>query len=187
MNRASDSVGQDGGNETVFVALGSNVGDRLAHLRFAVGKLRNGRGIRVRRISHVYESPAHVLEASIRHPDFLNAVVELETDLSAEQLLEELHRIERAAGRWRDDDNRWSPRTLDLDLLIFGRTTIRSEELTVPHPRLGDRRFVLCPLADLNPDLHVPPPFDSKVADLLEACPDSDRPERTSFSLDTGL
>lgn len=163
--------------------MGSNLGDRLRHLQTAVGTLRTDTDMTVIRVSSVYESPAHTRAEDEAGPPFLNAVIELSTSLDPLRLLERLHSIERAAGRRREDDPRWAPRTLDLDLLIFGRTVIRSEQLTVPHPRLGVRRFVLRPWADLDADCHVPQPFDQTVGALLAACPDADRPVQTPFIL----
>ncbi|MFQ5571480.1 MAG: 2-amino-4-hydroxy-6-hydroxymethyldihydropteridine diphosphokinase, partial [Rhodothermales bacterium] len=98
-----------------------------------------------------------------------------------EALLEHCRTLERAAGRERR--LRWEARTLDLDLLVYGRETRQSPELTLPHPRLGERRFVLQPLADVAPNLYVPLPFDATVADLLKRCPDIDEPSSTVFAL----
>lgn len=169
----------------VFVGMGSNLGDRLAHLRLAVDALREDSDIRVLAESPVYESPALTASPDEAGPDFLNAVVKLSTWLGAGVLLERLQAIERRAGRRREADRRWAPRTLDLDILIFGDEVIRREQLTVPHPRLGERRFVLRPLADLAPDRFVPAPFERTVADLLDECPDPDRLARTPFELST--
>ena len=167
----------------VFVAMGSNLGDRLAHLRLAVDELREDSDIHVLAGSPVYESPALTASPDETGPDFLNAVVKLSTRLDAGALLERLQAIERRAGRRREADRRWAPRTLDLDILIFGDEVIRREQLTVPHPRLGERRFVLRPLADLAPRRLVPAPFDRTVAELLDECPDPDRLKRTPFDL----
>lgn len=166
-----------------FIALGSNLGDRADHLREAVARLERERGIFVRRVSAVYETPAHVLEPEIEQPDFLNAVVEVRTMLGPDDLLEVCHRIERAVGRDRSAAERWAARTLDLDLLIFGDVSRSDAQLSVPHPRLGERRFVLRPLADLAPKLHVPPPYDDVVETLLARCEDDHEPVRTTHSL----
>lgn len=87
---------------------------------------------------------------------FLNAVVELETGLGAEELLGKLLAIEMRRGRDRHREQRWGPRTLDLDLLMYAQMVVRTERLTLPHPRMAERRFVLEPLAELAPDLVVP-------------------------------
>lgn len=124
------------------VGLGSNLRDRRANLAFAVESL-DGLG-EVLEVSSLYET------AAVGGPpqgDYLNAVVLLMTDRSARGLLDGLLDIERTAGRTRRV--RWGPRTLDLDLLLFGDETIDEPGLTVPHPRLGERRFVLEPLAEV--------------------------------------
>lgn len=166
-----------------YVALGSNLGDRISHLRAAMAALRTDPVIEVLAVAPVYESPAHVSDSSDAHPDFLNTVAKLSTPISAAALLRKLQRIEVAAGRRRKPDDRWMPRTLDLDLLIFGDEIIRQDHLVVPHPRMGARRFVLRPLADLAPDLRVPEPYGTTVGELLAACPDTDRPVKTSLTL----
>jgi 2-amino-4-hydroxy-6-hydroxymethyldihydropteridine diphosphokinase len=99
-------------------------------------------------------------------PRFLNAVVEIETGLEPRALLDAMHAIERDLGRVRAE--RWGPRTIDLDLLLFGDRTIDEPDLCVPHPRLAERRFVLEPLAELAP-ARVPPGTDRTVRQLLEA------------------
>lgn len=172
----------------VFLALGSNVGDRLGHLRFAVDQLERRRRISVIEASPVYESPAHTLDESAEDDPaaeraYLNAVVEVRTGMDADELLAEMLEIERLRGRDRSTGKRWAPRTLDVDLLIFGSKRIDEPQLHVPHPRMPDRRFVLKPLADLAPDLHVPAPFDAPVKTLLSRCPDEDRLRRQAASL----
>jgi 2-amino-4-hydroxy-6-hydroxymethyldihydropteridine diphosphokinase len=102
-------------------------------------------------------------------PEFVNAVARFGTRLPAVTLLEALQEIERRHGRVRGPV-RWGPRTLDLDLLLYGEQRIREERLTVPHPGMRDRAFVLCPLAEIAPDLRVP--GLGTVADLLRDCPD---------------
>ena len=166
---------------TAFVGLGANAGDRLEALRAAVAALDAAEGIAVEVASPVYETEAHVLRGQNPQPDHLNAVVRLRTVLSPETLLERLHALERKAGR-DPAAPRWSPRPLDLDLLLYGEAEIETEQLHVPHPRLTLRRFVLQPLADLAPDLVVPG-LGVSVADLLARCPDAARLARTRFSL----
>lgn len=169
--------------QIAFVALGSNLGDRVAHLRSAIDAFRRDPDITVIDVSPVYASPAHTLTAGEAKPFFFNAVAKISTSMDPHTLLERLHAIEHVSGRRREDDPQWAPRTLDLDLLIFGSEEIQEEQLTVPHPRLGVRRFVLRPWADLDAGRYVPPPYDQTVADLLAACPDGDRPVRTPFTL----
>ena len=129
-----------------YVALGANLGDREATIEAAVAALPG-----VVAVSQLRETdPVGVVD----QPRFLNGAVRLETDLSARQLLDALLAIERELGRERRE--RWGPRTIDLDLLLYGGTTVDEPGLTVPHPFLHERRFVLEPLAELDPALVVP-------------------------------
>jgi 2-amino-4-hydroxy-6-hydroxymethyldihydropteridine diphosphokinase len=136
----------------VFVGLGANLGDREATLRGALELLRREPGIEVRNVSSVRETePVGFLD----QPRFLNAAAELETELPAEALLERLLEVERRLGRVRGG-RRYGPRTIDLDLLLYGDETISAPGLRVPHPRLHERRFALEPLAELAPELEIP-------------------------------
>jgi 2-amino-4-hydroxy-6-hydroxymethyldihydropteridine diphosphokinase len=137
----------------IFVGLGSNLGDREGTLRAAVGRLRNLPETRVVAVSKLRntEPVGHVDQ-----PRFLNGAVELETGLSARMLLGALLELERAFGRDRASVAAQGPRTLDLDLLLYGQDEIDEPGLEIPHPRLHERRFVLEPLADLDPALEVP-------------------------------
>ncbi|MEM6646125.1 MAG: 2-amino-4-hydroxy-6-hydroxymethyldihydropteridine diphosphokinase [Bacteroidota bacterium] len=153
----------------VYVGLGANLGDRLGTLQAAVAGL--GALGTVVAVSPVYCSEAHTLEPDASAPAFLNAVAHLETERPAEEVLAGLHSIEREHGRQRP--SRWAPRTLDLDLLLYGSATIDTDGLTVPHPRVHLRRFVLQPLADLAPTLWVSAPHHATVSDLLDRCPDT--------------
>lgn len=130
-----------------FLAIGSNLGDREALLRQAVASMPD-----VVAVSPVYET-APVGGPGEQGP-YLNAVVELDTALTPRQLLELGQRLETDAERVRVE--RWGPRTLDVDVLLVGDLTVDEPDLQVPHPRMGQRRFVLAPLADLAPEL-VPP------------------------------
>ena len=126
-----------------FLSLGSNMGDRAAHLRQAIDMLPG-----VVAVSPVYETDP------VGGPDqgrFLNQVVELDTDLSPQRLLGLCHRIEANAERVREE--RWGPRTLDVDIIWIDGVEMHTDSLTIPHPRWRDRRFVLAPLKDLAPDL----------------------------------
>src|SRR5262245_15158110 len=136
-----------------YVGLGSNLGDREGTLRAAVGRLRNLRETRVLRLSTLRRTEP---VGYVNQPRFLNGVVELETDLSARVLLGALLELERAFGRNRAAVPALGPRTLDLDLLLYGQEVIAEPGLEVPHPRLHERRFVLEPLAELDPSLEVP-------------------------------
>ena len=138
-----------------YVGLGSNLGDREATIRAAIAALAG-----VVAVSELRETdPVGVTE----QPAFLNGAVALETELSARELLESLLAVERELGRERRE--RWGPRTIDLDLLLYGIETVDEPGLTVPHPRLHERRFALEPLAELDPELVVP--GRGRVRDLL--------------------
>ena len=130
---------------TAFVALGANLGDAEQALRLALDAVAAAPGVRLVRASGLYRTAP--VESS--GPDYVNAVAEVATTCTAPQLLDELQRIETQAGRERPYRN--APRTLDLDLLLFGDGRIESTRLTVPHPRMCERAFVLMPLADIAP------------------------------------
>lgn len=129
-----------------YVGLGSNLGDREALIRQAASLLG------ARRLSTIIETEPWGYEDQ---PRFLNAVAELQTRLAARELLEELLEVERTLGRERTGP-RYGPRTVDLDLLLYGDETIEEPGLVVPHPRLAERRFVLEPLAELVPTRRIP-------------------------------
>ena len=129
----------------VYVGLGANLGEREAALRSALAAIGQLPGTRVTRVSPLYGSAP----VDAGGPDYLNAVAELPTALAPQPLLQALQSIEQAAGRQRPYRN--APRTLDLDILWFGGQAIDTPELTVPHPRMAERAFVLRPLADLVP------------------------------------
>lgn len=134
-----------------LVGLGSNLGDRRAHLSDGLRRLEAVPGVTVERVSAFVETrPWGVAD----QPDFLNAAASLRTTLEPEPLLAELLRIEAACGRERG--RRWGPRTLDLDLLFFDDRVLSSADLVLPHPRLHCRGFVLEPLAQVAPDFRHP-------------------------------
>jgi len=136
-----------------FVGLGSNLGEREVTLRAAIGRLRGLPDVEVIEVSSFRDTEP---VGPVDQPRFLNGVVELETGLTARALLGALLELERAFGRDRSAGPPHGPRTLDLDLLLYGAATIDEPLLNVPHPRLHERRFVLEPLAELDPDLEVP-------------------------------
>lgn len=144
-----------------YVALGSNLGDSRATLVGAAEALAALPGSRLAGISRIYRTPPW---GRRDQPDFLNAVVRLRTTLEPHDLLDELMAIERRFGRTRDGE-RWGPRTLDLDLLHVDGVVLDEPQLTLPHPRMGERAFVLLPLADLAPELELP--GQGRVAELL--------------------
>jgi len=134
-----------------YVALGANLGDPASTLRAAFGALANLPDSKVIRCSSLYRTaPVGIVD----QPEFVNAVTLLATTLAPGALLEELLEIERRFGRLRGEKN--GPRTLDLDLLLYDDCHVELPELTLPHPRLHLRAFVLQPLAEIAPDLHLP-------------------------------
>jgi 2-amino-4-hydroxy-6-hydroxymethyldihydropteridine diphosphokinase len=144
-----------------FVGLGANLGDREATLSAAIALLEALDGVHVTAVSEFRETePVGYLD----QPRFLNAAAELETTLAPGELLSSLLDVERALGRTRDGP-RFGPRTIDLDLLLVDGIVVEEPGLTVPHPRLHERRFALEPLADLDPELIVP--GHGTVAQLL--------------------
>ena len=136
-----------------FVGLGSNLGDREGTLRAATGRLRSLPRTEVLAVSKLRDTEP---VGYVDQPRFLNGAVALETELPARELLAALFEIERHFGRNRAAAPPQGPRTLDLDLLLYGDEEIAEPELEVPHPRLHERRFVLEPLAELDPALEVP-------------------------------
>jgi 2-amino-4-hydroxy-6-hydroxymethyldihydropteridine diphosphokinase len=146
-----------------YVALGSNLGDSCRHLREAIEALRDLPDTAVLACSRFYLTPPWGLR---NQPPFVNAAVMLETALAPHALLDALLAIERHHGRRRDGE-RWGPRTLDLDLLHVDGVTLHDERLALPHPRIGERAFVLLPLHELAPTLVLP--GQGTVADLLAA------------------
>lgn len=129
---------------TCYVGLGSNLGDRLENLRRAVERLDASDGVDVVRTSSVYETDP----VGPPQPDFLNAVAEISTDLGPHELLARCKAIEAELGR--TPGERWGPREIDLDLLLYGGERIDTGELVVPHPRMNERAFVLVPLRELE-------------------------------------
>ncbi len=150
---------------TAYLSIGSNIGDRLENLRQACRRLESS-GLRLRAISSVYETePVDVLEQDW----FLNCAVAIETSLSPLALLDKIHEIERDLGRRREIPK--GPRTIDIDILLYGDATLRSESLTLPHPGMLARRFVLEPLREIAPALRVPP-ANKSVSDLYRELQD---------------
>ncbi|WP_417473610.1 2-amino-4-hydroxy-6-hydroxymethyldihydropteridine diphosphokinase [Luteimonas mephitis] len=137
-----------------FVGLGGNVGDAAATLREALSALDRLPDTRQLRASRLYRTPAW---GRVEQADFVNAAVKLETRLDARGLLDALLEVERQFGRERDDAQlRWGPRTLDLDLLLFGEGAIDEPGLRVPHPHLHERAFALVPLVEIEPEVVIP-------------------------------
>ncbi|MEP6881148.1 MAG: 2-amino-4-hydroxy-6-hydroxymethyldihydropteridine diphosphokinase [Dokdonella sp.] len=145
-----------------FVGLGGNLGDPIRQIRAALTDLDRLPETRLLRTSGFYRTPPW---GKVDQADFVNAVAEVETTLAARQLLDALLQIEAKAGRVRGVE-RWGPRLIDLDLLLYGDTRIDEASLHVPHPRMAERAFVIVPLAELEPNLRLP--GHGQVSKLLE-------------------
>jgi 2-amino-4-hydroxy-6-hydroxymethyldihydropteridine diphosphokinase len=147
---------------TVVLALGSNLGDRLAHLQAAVDTLCAGLGLECTSVSPVYET---VAVGGPAQPDYLNAVLVAATSLPARAILDRGLAAEAARQRVRQE--RWGPRTLDVDVIVYGEEVSADPDLTLPHPRAHERAFVLAPWHDVDPGAVIP--GRGRVADLLAA------------------
>jgi 2-amino-4-hydroxy-6-hydroxymethyldihydropteridine diphosphokinase len=153
------------GGKLIYLSLGSNLGDRAANLERAITAMP-GAGVRVLRRSSLYETePVDFLA----QPWFLNCVVEAETSLMPRQLLHALQGIEHSFGSRKLVAR--GPRVIDLDILFYGASVVRSEEMEIPHPRMDKRRFVLVPLAELAPGLRHPV-LGATIAELIAATQD---------------
>jgi 2-amino-4-hydroxy-6-hydroxymethyldihydropteridine diphosphokinase len=134
-----------------FLGIGSNLGDRLETLQRSVELLHTSPGIEVVASSRVYETDP---VGGVEQPDFLNAVLEISTDLSARVLLQRCQAVEAELGRTREIH--WGPRTIDVDVLGYDEATIDETDLVVPHPRMHERGFVMMPLLELEPEPMLP-------------------------------
>jgi len=150
----------------VFLALGGNLGNPLEAFKSAVEKLQRHPRISLQGTSSLYRTPA--VGGPAGQPDYLNTVIELQTDLSPYELLDFCQQIENAAGRTREV--RWGARTLDIDLLLYGQQRLNTVKLQLPHPRLQERNFVLVPLVELAADF-IHPVQQQTVAELLARLP----------------
>jgi 2-amino-4-hydroxy-6-hydroxymethyldihydropteridine diphosphokinase len=161
---------------TVYIALGTNVGDRDHNLREALRLLKDA-GIRILKVSSIYETePVDYLEQAW----FLNAALEAQTDLSPLDLLHKLRAIESAMGSKKPFAK--GPRLIDLDILLYNSDTIATAELQIPHPRMLDRRFVLVPLSEIVPNLRHPN-WPATTTQLLATLKDPSLVRRTNSSL----
>ena len=160
-----------------YLGLGSNVGDRAAHLRAAI-ELLGERGVEVQAVSSAYETePVGEL---LDQADFLNAAIRIRTELDPEELLDVCKQVEAERGRARDAP-RHSPRPLDVDLLLLGDLELSTDRLTLPHPEVTSRRFVLAPLLEL--DLTLTLPDGTRLSDALAALGLGQRAERSRIAL----
>jgi 2-amino-4-hydroxy-6-hydroxymethyldihydropteridine diphosphokinase len=151
--------------KTIYLSLGSNMGDRAGNIRRAIEAL-GAHGVRVARESSLYETePVELRDQAW----FLNCVVEAETELMPQQLMHALLEIERSLGRKRRVPK--GPRLIDMDILLFGSSVVHAAELEIPHPRMAERRFVLVPFAEIAPGARHPV-LKKTVAELLAGTPD---------------
>ncbi|WP_042354658.1 2-amino-4-hydroxy-6-hydroxymethyldihydropteridine diphosphokinase [Bacillus rubiinfantis] len=150
------------------IALGSNVGNRYDNLVAAVNKLTDSSNINLVNYSSIYETDPVGYE---QQEQFLNMVIEVNTELNAFELLKRCLNIELELGRKREI--KWGPRTIDLDILLFNQENIKSETLIVPHPRMFDRAFVLVPLIEMKPELKLPG-LARPIAALITELPDKE-------------
>ena len=155
--------------DRIFIALGSNVGDRELNLLRAVAEIGRLEGSRITALSGFYNTEA----VGEPQDDFLNGVLRLASPLLPRQLLMELQRIESVIFQ-RVRTSRWGPRRMDLDILFFGDLTISEPDLIIPHPRLHERRFVLQPLAEIAPEL-IHPLLGMSIAELLRTLGGNER------------
>ncbi|HWL04815.1 MAG TPA: 2-amino-4-hydroxy-6-hydroxymethyldihydropteridine diphosphokinase [Xanthobacteraceae bacterium] len=135
-----------------LLALGGNLGDVRATFDDAIALLCEDGDIKLTARSSDYRTPPWGIADQ---PPFINAMIAVETTLAPLALLARIHAVERAFGRDRSFETRWGPRTLDIDIIAFGSAVLGSDTLTLPHPRLGERAFVLMPLAEIRPDLTI--------------------------------
>ncbi len=163
--------------ETVYLSIGSNLGERKLYLQKAIFCIQEQLG-KVVKISSVYDTPAWGFQSG----NFLNACLELETTLPPETLLEELLKIEKELGRERSSEEGYKSRTVDIDILYYGKQIINNKNLTIPHPKMQERRFVLTPLSDVAPQFYHPI-LNKDTRNLLQECRDKSVIEKTKSKL----
>lgn len=148
--------------ERCYIGLGSNLRDRIGMISKALGCLCNYGGLAISAVSRFYRTPPW---GDTNQPEFINAVAEIYTYLSAPELLSAVKSIERNLGR--KPRGRWGPREIDIDILLYGCSVFNYDDLSIPHPRMCERGFVIAPLAEISPDL-VHPVSGMRIAEILE-------------------
>ena len=161
----------------VFIGLGSNVGERHQFLKRASDELKKMRGSGVVWYSPVYETDPY---GKTDQPNFLNAVGEIDATLLPPELMEELKSVEQRVGS--SSTERWGPREIDLDILLYDGVVFQDDQVIVPHPDLEQRKFVLIPFREIAPDV-VHPVSGLTIEELASACPDQGRVRRTSYRI----
>lgn len=151
-----------------YISLGSNLDDRLSYLKGAIAELHKDERISINKISSIYETDP---VGYTNQGNFLNIVVKLETDYEVEQLLQKCLQIELELGRERKI--RWGPRTIDLDILLYNQDNIETDDLSVPHPRMHERAFVIIPLLEIEPNIELPA-MELPLQKVLEHIPDKE-------------
>ncbi len=166
-----------------YIAIGSNLGDSAQMLQNAIVCMKKNTQLEIVACSPIYQNPAMLKpDDSTEQPDFMNCVVQVESLLSPLSLLDVLHEIEAENGRVRTQ-TAWQPRELDLDLLLFEDLSFSTQRLTVPHPSMHERRFVLKPLTDLNPEIFIPEPVNKTAIQALHSCADASSLSRVDLVL----
>lgn len=163
--------------QQAYLSLGSNMGNRFLTLQNALFNIQEKAG-EIRAVSAVYENPAVGFDGD----DFLNVCIAVETELVPSKLLETILQIERDFGRERSEHEGYQSRTLDIDIILYGDDTVNSAELTVPHPKMVDRNFVLRPLADIAPQYYHPI-LNKDIRNLLQQCKDRSQLKKTKYKL----
>lgn len=155
---------------TAYIALGSNMGDRLNYLEKVLSCFESYPQLKMRKASSIYETAPW---GKTDQPPFLNCVLEIDTSFTPQMLLETLREIERQLGRERKE--KWGPRTIDLDILLYGDEIINTPDLTIPHPRMSQRAFVMIPLIEIAPEL-IHPVFKKTMKQLADVLPKENMP-----------
>jgi len=151
-----------------YISMGSNLDDRLSYLKGAIDELNKDERISIKKISSIYETDPI---GYTNQGNFLNIVAKLETDYEVEQLLRKCLQIELQLGRERKI--RWGPRTIDLDILLYNQENIETDDLSVPHPRMHERAFVIIPLLEIEPNIELPA-MELPLQKVLEHIPDKE-------------